>query len=459
MPMQWALPFAAGTRVTIGFVAQVNPLTREVLIKLVYYGPGLGGKTTTLQKVHSASPPETRGKIVSLATPVDRTLYFDFMPLRVGPVHGYPVRLQLFTVPGQVYFNATRKLVLTGADGVVFVADSQRERQDANVESLQNLEANLAEQDRTLGSMPHVLQFNKRDLDNTLPIADLNAALNLHGVPSFESAAARGQGVLEPLDELVRLVLLDLERRQVFGAEAAPPEPAPPRFEATRDGLGESLTRASEELWREAVDPTLQALKSMPPPHKSQSSPPMPVMVGPVTTRPTMPVRNQPTMTAPPRTVSALPQRPPSNMAARKQVSEPARVPRFGASNESGTTRPVAGPSWAVLFPEEQTAAVAQLEQDLISGDLRASILRCDALAAETLADAAAESALEQEERRPAIVAMCLGLPGERWRVFRALVQEARLGAEITEVQALEAYSVLIELNRLRLRSIPPRER
>jgi len=436
-------------------VAQVNPLTREVLIKLVYYGPGLGGKTTTLQKVHTASPPETRGKIVSLATPVDRTLYFDFMPLRVGPVHGYPVRLQLFTVPGQVYFNATRKLVLTGADGVVFVADSQRERQDANLESLQNLEANLAEQDRTLGAVPHVLQYNKRDLENILPIAELNSVLNSHSVPSFESAAARGQGVLEPLDELVRLVLIDLERRQVFGAEAPTPEPAPPRFEATRDGLGESLTRASEELWRETADPTLQALKSLPPVHRGQSRPPP---ASPVTLRPTTPVQNR-TVSVPPRSMSATPQRHPSNLAGRKQVSEPARVPRFGASNEADLSRPLSGPSWAVWFPDEQATAVAQLEQDLISGDLRSSILRCDALAAETLADAAAESALEPEERRPAIVAMCLGLPGERWRAFRALVQEARLGTEISEIQALEAYSVLIELNRLRLRSIPPRER
>ncbi len=444
-------------------MAQVNPLTREVLIKLVYYGPGLGGKTTTLQKVHTASPAETRGKIVSLATPVDRTLYFDFMPLRVGPVHGYPVRLQLFTVPGQVYFNATRKLVLTGADGVDFVADSQRDRQDANLESLQNLEANLGEQGRTTAGVPHVFQFNKRDLENILSLPELNAALNAHGSPSFESAAARGQGVLEPLDELVRLVLLDLEKRAVFGPEAQVEAP-PPRFEATRDGLGESLTRASEELWREAADPTLQAIKSMVPMHRSippqapaptRSTPPQAAAYA--TARPTMPVRSVATM--PPRPAAFPQQRPPSNLAGRKQVSEPVRVPRFGASNESPQERPVSGPTWILLFPEEQAAAVAQLEQDLIAGDLRASILRCDALASETLADAAAESALEQEERRPAIVAMCLGLPGERWRVFRALVQEARLGAEINEVQALEAYSILIELNRLRLRSIPPRER
>ncbi len=434
-------------------MAQVNPLTREVLIKLVYYGPGLGGKTTTLQKVHTLSPAETRGKIVSLATPVDRTLYFDFMPLRVGPVHGYPVRLQLFTVPGQVYFNATRKLVLTGADGVVFVADSQRDRQDANLESLQNLEGNLAEQDRTIEAVPHVFQFNKRDLENILSTAELNAALNAQGAPSFESAAARGIGVLEPLDELVRLVLLDLEKRSVFGPEAQPEAPSP-RFEAARDGLGESLSRASEELWRDAVDPTLQAIKSMAPPYRS--SPPL--AASPLPGRPTTPVRSVATL--PPRPLVAIPpQRSPSALVGRKQASEPVRVPRFGASNEALQEHPSSGPSWVLLFPEDQAAAVVQLEQDLISGDLRASILRSDALASETLADAAAEIALEPEERRPAIVAMCLGLPGERWRVFRALVQEARLGAEITEVQALEAYSILIELNRLRLRSIPPRER
>jgi signal recognition particle receptor subunit beta len=427
-------------------VAQVNPLTREVLIKLVYYGPGLGGKTTTLQKVHGVSPPETRGKIVSLATPVDRTLYFDFMPLRVGPVHGYPVRLQLFTVPGQVYFNATRKLVLTGADGVVFVADSQRERQDANVESLQNLESNLGEQERGLAQVPHVLQYNKRDLPNVLPVSELDPVLNLHGAPSFESSAAKGIGVLEPLDELVRLVLLDLERRSVFGGESHT-EQTQHKFGLAQDGIGESLSRASEELWRDGVEPTLHALKSLPPPIKS----PIPVhgMATLPVTRPTVRSHER-----------ANGSRPASTPVGRIQNSEPARVPRFGANSRSTSERSqVGGPSWQALFPEEQRPHVVQLEWDLAQGDLRAAILRADALAAELLADAAAESALEQEERRPAVVAMCLGLPGERWRVFRSLVQEARLGAEISEGQALESYSILIELNRLRLRSIPPRER
>jgi signal recognition particle receptor subunit beta len=427
-------------------VAQVNPLTREVLIKLVYYGPGLGGKTTTLQKVHAASPPETRGKIVSLATPVDRTLYFDFMPLRVGPVHGYPVRLQLFTVPGQVYFNATRKLVLTGADGVVFVADSQRERQDANIESLQNLEANLEEQDRKLAEIPHVLQFNKRDLANVLPVEDLHTQLNAYRAPGFESAASKGQGVLEPLDELVRLVLLDLEKRQVFRTDADKSSAQQPRFEAAEGGLGESLSRASEELWRDGMDHTLQALKTLPPPVRS--APPQTQGPGPGG------------RSAPPRmaAMSGLPTRIPASNG-RRQTSEPARQPSFQARTAEAPVPSSGGLSWVSAFPEDQAAQVAELERDFVRGDFRSAMLRCDALAAEVLADAAQESGLENEERRPAIVAMCLGLPGDRWRMFRALVHEARLGAEVSEVQALDTYGVVIELNRLRLRTGSPRER
>src|SRR5512138_1290885 len=134
----------------------VNPLARELVFKVVYYGPGLGGKTTTLQHIHATAKPELRGKLVSLATPVDRTLYFDFLPVRLPPVRGMNVRLQLFTVPGQVYFNATRKLVLTGADGIVFVADSQLVRADANLESLENLRENLVEQGRDLARLPLV---------------------------------------------------------------------------------------------------------------------------------------------------------------------------------------------------------------------------------------------------------------------------------------------------------------
>src|SRR5450432_291440 len=145
-------------------MASVNALSRELVFKVVYYGPGLSGKTTTLQHIHATVRPEHRGKMVSLATPVDRTLYFDYLPIRLPQVRGMGVRLQLFTVPGQVYYNATRKLVLTGADGLVFVADSQAGRMDSNLESLENLRDNLEELGRSLSDVPHVLQYNKRDL-------------------------------------------------------------------------------------------------------------------------------------------------------------------------------------------------------------------------------------------------------------------------------------------------------
>src|SRR5262249_55413304 len=164
------------------------------------------------------SPAETRGQIVSLATPVDRTLYFDFLPLRAQSVRGHHLRLQLFTVPGQVYFNATRKLVLTGADGIIFVADSQRDRMDANLESLENLATNLEDHQRSLSGVPLVLQYNKRDLPTAVAVEEMDSALNALGVPTVCTNASKGEGVLESLDTLVRLVLDDLERRNVLGS-------------------------------------------------------------------------------------------------------------------------------------------------------------------------------------------------------------------------------------------------
>src|SRR5262249_38623083 len=188
-------------------MASVNPLSRELVFKIVYYGPGLGGKTTTLEHIHATAKPEHRGKLVSLATPVDRTLYFDFLPVRLPPVRGMHVRLQLFTVPGQVYFNATRKLVLTGADGVVFVGDSQIVRADANLESLENLRENLAEQGRDIATMPIVFQHNKRDLPDLLPVEELDSMLNPFGAPSLPTSARTGEGIYEALEKIAERVL------------------------------------------------------------------------------------------------------------------------------------------------------------------------------------------------------------------------------------------------------------
>src|SRR5690606_7091880 len=173
----------------------------------------LGGKTTTLQHLHATAKPEHRGRLVSLATPGDRTLYFDFLPILLPKVRGMSVRLQLYTVPGQVYYDATRKLVLKGADGLVFVADSQPSRMDANLESLQNLRDNLREHGLELSKVPHVFQYNKRDLDDVVAIDELERALNAHKAPALPTSAALGDGVYEALETIARLVLDSFEEK------------------------------------------------------------------------------------------------------------------------------------------------------------------------------------------------------------------------------------------------------
>ena len=202
----------------------VNPLARELVFKIVYYGPGLGGKTTTLQHIHATTRAEHRGKMVSLATPVDRTLYFDFLPIRLPTARSMGVRLQLFTVPGQVYYNATRKLVLRGADGVVFVADSQREQLDENMDSLRNLHENLLEENIEPRDFPMVLQYNKRALPGVVSVEELDDLLNFRGVPAFSASALSGTGVFDTLKSISQLVLQSLSRRF-----RAPVEPATAR--------------------------------------------------------------------------------------------------------------------------------------------------------------------------------------------------------------------------------------
>lgn len=193
----------------------VNFGAREITCKLVYYGPGRSGKTTNLQYIHDRVPAARRGRMVSLATQTDRTLFFDFLPLDLGTISGFTTRFQLYTVPGQVYYNATRRLVLQGADGVVFVADSQARRFDDNVESLQNLQDNLREQGVDIRTLPLILQFNKQDLprDLILTSAELDDALNFRNVPSLGADALTGVGVFETLKALSGLVLKRLAPR------------------------------------------------------------------------------------------------------------------------------------------------------------------------------------------------------------------------------------------------------
>ncbi len=188
-------------------MVSINYSSREVCCKIVYYGPGLSGKTTNLQYVHEKVPGNSRGKMISLATEADRTLYFDFLPLNIGTINGFAAKFQLYTVPGQVYYNATRKLVLRGVDGLVFVADSQADKMDENIESLANLEDNLMEYGYDPNEMPIVIQYNKRDLPGVLPVEELNARLNTRGWPYFEGSATLGHGVFDTLKMIIKLVL------------------------------------------------------------------------------------------------------------------------------------------------------------------------------------------------------------------------------------------------------------
>ncbi len=188
----------------------INYSAREINCKIVYYGPGLCGKTTNLQYVYNKTNPDLKGKMISLATETERTLFFDFLPLALGEIRGFKTRFHLYTVPGQVFYDASRKLILKGVDGVVFVADSQVERMDANLESADNLRANLREQGFDPDRIPTVIQYNKRDLPNAAPLEEMRRLLNPRGLPEFEACATVGKGVFETLKAVAKGVLADL---------------------------------------------------------------------------------------------------------------------------------------------------------------------------------------------------------------------------------------------------------
>jgi len=190
----------------------INYSAREINCKIVYYGPGLCGKTTNLLYIYKKSSPESKGKMISLATETERTLFFDFLPLTLGNIRGFKVRFHLYTVPGQVFYDASRKLILRGVDGVVFVGDSQVERMEANIESMENLRKNLNEQGFNLDALPFTIQYNKRDLPNVVPLEGMNKALNPKGVSFLEAVAPQGQGVFDTLKEIAKQVILELKK-------------------------------------------------------------------------------------------------------------------------------------------------------------------------------------------------------------------------------------------------------
>lgn len=191
----------------------INYSAREINCKIVYYGPGLCGKTTNLIYIYKKTNPDSKGKMISLATETERTLFFDFLPLALGNIKGFKVRFHLYTVPGQVFYDASRKLILRGVDGVIFVADSQVERMEANIESMENLRKNLKDQGLNLDAMPFIIQYNKRDLPNVVPVEEMNRVLNPRNVPSFEAVAATGKGVFDTLKELAKLVIMELKKK------------------------------------------------------------------------------------------------------------------------------------------------------------------------------------------------------------------------------------------------------
>ena len=276
-----------------------NYSTRELTAKIVYYGPGICGKTTNLQFIHENLPGAVRGKMLSLATKTDRTLFFDFLPIDLGEIRGMKTRVQLYTVPGQVFYNETRKLVLKGVDGIVFVADSQETMAGANVESFKNLEENLKGHGIKLAETPHVIQFNKRDLPKLSSIEDLNSSLNKYNAPFYESVATTGIGVQDTLKAIVKLVLLNLTKKyesksvaeaavasasapQPARAAAVAPAPAPAPARAAAPVAPPPAARAPV-----AVAPTASATgkrrASAPPPpkekpRKSSAPPPAEVM-------------------------------------------------------------------------------------------------------------------------------------------------------------------------------------
>lgn len=366
-------------------MAALNPKARELAVKVVYYGPGLGGKTSTLEALHRTTVPERRGKLLSLATPVDRTLFFDFLPLRPeiqraagAPPESVPsVRLQLFTVPGQVYFNATRKLVLTGADGVVFVADSQTDRMDANLESLENLRENLREHGRNMDEVPVALQYNKRDLPRVASIEELDRVLNPKGLPSFGTSAVRGEGIREALDRVLADVLAKLgSRDNVPRSRSSAHNIA---IKAVEGGLSEEIARAADLARTPAVGLDTDVA------HLDQHA---------------------------------------------------SAAPRLESTAPSG------GVSFATLWEDNGRDLAADVER-LISTKRYADAVRAaDALLGAVVASTAAVVGSHAD---PTLAPLLLGIDARRYLGFRSLCRAAESGETILLEHALAAYALVVD--------------
>jgi signal recognition particle receptor subunit beta len=408
----------------------VNSQAREVAFKIVYYGPGLGGKTTSLQHVHATTKPEHRGKMVSLATPVDRTLYFDFLPLRVPDFKDLTVRLQLFTVPGQVYYNATRKLVLTGADGIIFVADSQRSRVEANLESLRNLQENLEEQGRSLDEMPHVLQYNKRDLVELVPIEEMEQRLNMHAAPSFASVASSGDGVYEALEAITRAVVEDFEKRMPEHRELIIGQLTVPE-----GGLADALRKVPTETASE------------------RSASPEPVGNLPLDLR-TRAARAVPTES------KAQPTEEPGTnpgVGPRESERDETQVVSYTDTSRlqpeetpARTKTDAAAFSLCRLWPHSDREVVRTIEAALVRGDWVTAVSDSATLVERTLAATARLAGESGATLSPAASCMLLGVDGRKYLEFHRVVSDVRRSCMPSELEALQAYVFAITLRQAR---------
>ena len=425
----------------------VNPLARELVFKVVYYGPGLGGKTTTLQHIHATAKPEHRGKMVSLATPVDRTLYFDFLPIRVPHVRGMGVRLQLFTVPGQVHYNATRKLVLTGADGIVMVFDSQRAREDANLETLENLKDNLSAHGKSLGSVPHVVQFNKRDLYDVTPIDELERTLNRQAAPSFATTATSGEGVYEALEAITRAVMEDFDRRM---PESRALERA--SLEVPEGGLVEALRRAEHASVEPAAEPRSPTIRTSGGSLRLSEVPE--TDVGEAAARAVTGDHGaaasdlRPGLFLPAPPLTAVHVTLPAQSASGSAGSD-APVPTRSSPSAPVTAAATSKFSFASLFSATEQGVVHVVESALSLGDPAAALSGMEQLMARTLASGAAlAGGAHDSPRDPALVAVLLGVEPRRYLKFRSLVREARAGALVSVESGLWAYAFLLDVRR-----------
>ena len=391
-------------------MSSVNLYAKEISLKIVYYGPGLGGKTSSLQHIHRAIKPDSRGQLVSLSTGVDRTLYFDFLPVKLPKLRGYTIRVQLYTVPGQVHYNSTRKLVLTGADGIVFVADSQRPRREANVESLSNLQENLREQGLALDKIPHLIQYNKRDMADLLPVAELDASLNLYHAPYFETSATAGRGVFEALKSITTLVLSDLRRRGVWRAEASASQQMPSGHAAGGESpLPSAMTSGTplSELRDEPSAETMYASRH-------------PTTDGSIAS-----------------SLQALADKDPDDLVPSSESLKPLKPEE--APVDGGVLGRGAAMS-EILPPGPGRDSSVAIEYLIHRGDFANAV----AQSAKVFHEAAAASATVGNEG-PALHALLIGLPGDRYLRFRETAARAASGGA-SSADALFALFFLVDV-------------